>query len=113
MEDRLIDFATRTLDMVERLPSTSTARHLGGQIMRSATSPVLNYGEVRAAESEADFVHKMKICSKELRETFICIKLIDHRKWFKDNQLNPLLQKNNELIAMFTSSLKTISQKKT
>ena len=66
LENRLIDFATRILDLVEALPNTTVGRHLGGQTMRSGTAPALNYGEAQAAESKADFVHKMKICLKEL-----------------------------------------------
>ncbi len=110
-EERLIDFASRVLDMVERMPYKPAAKHLGAQIMRSATSPALNYGEVRAAESDSDFVHKMKICLKELRETYVCLQLIERRKWFKEGTLTPLIRENNELIAIFTASLKTISSR--
>jgi four helix bundle protein len=60
LEDRLIAFASRIIDLVEALPKRSAAaKHLGGQVLRSGTSPALNYGEVRAAESPEDFVHKM------------------------------------------------------
>lgn len=87
MEERLIEFASRILDMVEALPKSATGKHLGGQILRSGTSPALNYGEARAAESQEDFVHKLKICLKELRETHICLKLISKRTWFPDGKL--------------------------
>ncbi len=108
LEERLIEFASRIIDLVEALPKRSAAaKHLGGQILRSGTSPALNYGEVQAAESKDDWVHKMKICLKELRETLVCLKLIKRRKWFPDNKLEPLLAENNELVAIFVSSLKT------
>ncbi len=60
LEDRLIDFAVLVIEFVERLPNTKSANHLGGQLMRSGTSPSLNYGEARGGESKADFIHKIK-----------------------------------------------------
>jgi four helix bundle protein len=108
-ENRLIEFASRIIDLVEALPTTLAAKHLGGQIVRSGTSPALNYGEAQGAESKADFIHKMKICLKELRETFICLKIISKRTWFTDDRLTLLLAENNELIAIFVASTKTAS----
>jgi len=107
MEERLIDFASRIIDMVEALPKTPAAKHLGGQILRSGTSPALNYGEAQAAESREDFVHKMKVCLKELRETLICLKLITRRTWFPEGKLTSLLVESNELVSIFVASLKT------
>lgn len=75
LEDRLVDFAVMILDLSEKLPKTYAANHLSKQIIRSGTSPALLYGEAQSAESQADFIHKMKIGLKELRETFICLKL--------------------------------------
>ena len=112
IENRLIEFASRIIDMVEALPKTQAAKHLGGQLLRSGTSPALNYGEAQSAESREDFIHTMKICQKELRETLICLKLIAKRNWFKEGKLNPLLAENNELVAMFVASTRTASGKK-
>jgi four helix bundle protein len=109
VEDRLIEFASRIIDVVEALPKTPAAKHLGGQLLRSGTSPALNYGEAQAAESREDFLHKMKVCLKELRETLICLKLMDKRNWFQKGKLAPLMAENNELIAMFVASTKTAS----
>lgn len=107
IEERLIEFASRIIDMVEAFPKTPAAKHLGSQILRSGTSPALNYGEAQAAESRDDFVHKMKVCLKELRETLICLKLITKRTWFAEGKLTPLLVENNELVSIFVASLKT------
>lgn len=112
LEERLIEFASRIIDLVESLPKGSAAaKHLGGQLLRSGTSPALNYGEVQAAESRDDWKHKMKVCLKELRETLVCLKLIKKRKWFPDTRLEPLLAESNELISIFVSSLKTATGK--
>ncbi|MCB0610086.1 MAG: four helix bundle protein [Lewinella sp.] len=112
IEDRLIEFASNIIELAENLPQSPAGRHLGGQILRSGSSPALNYGEAQAAESKVDFVHKMKICLKELRETFICLKLISKRNWFNPGRLEPLLKENNELIAIFVASTKTAVLKK-
>ena len=112
LESRLIDFASRIMDMAEALPQTFGARHFGSQIIRSATSPALNYGEAQAAESKEDFIHKMKICQKELRETSVCLKLIAKRPWFGEDNLTSLIIENNELISIFVASNKTITNQK-
>ncbi len=93
LEDRLIDFASRIIDLVEALPKTPAGKHLGGQLLRSGTSPALNYGEARAAESGPDFRHKMKVCLKELRETYVCLRIIEKRKWFTEKNWNQFYQK--------------------
>lgn len=111
LEDRLIEFASRIIDLVEALPKTPAGKHLGGQLLRSGTAPALNYGEARAAESGSDFRHKMKICLKELRESHICLKIIEKRKWFSEKRLSPLLSENNELISIFVTSIKTSKNK--
>ena len=82
--------------------------HLGGQIIRSGTSPALNYGEAQSAESTKDFIHKMGICLKELRETFVCLRIVEKANLVSDlNILNKTKTEANELIAIFVSSIKT------
>ena len=62
LEDRLIEFAVRIIALIESLPKTKVGKHVGGQLLRSGTSPAPNYGEAQGAESRSDFIHKMKIC---------------------------------------------------
>jgi four helix bundle protein len=71
LEDRLVEFAILIMKISEKLPTTQSGRYISDQLIRSGTSPALNYGEAKGAESSGDFIHKMKICLKELRETFI------------------------------------------
>ena len=66
LEERMIDFAVRIINVVEALPNTKVGNHIGGQLLRSGTSPAPNYGEAQSAESRRDFIHKMKIALKEL-----------------------------------------------
>jgi four helix bundle protein len=76
LEDRLIDYAIMISDLVEQLPNNKLCIYLGGQLIGSGTSPALNYGEAQSAESTNDFIHKLKIILKELRESNICLKIL-------------------------------------
>jgi four helix bundle protein len=98
LRERLIQFACRVIDVTEALPKTTAGYHLGNQLVRSGTSPALHYGEAQAAESPADFIHKMKVCLKELRETYNCLQIIAHKKWFEKSKMASILDENNQLI---------------
>ena len=106
LNERLINFAAACINIAESLPSTFAGNHISGQLIRSGTSPALHYGEAQGAESQSDFVHKMKICLKELRETFNCLKLILKLGWSKID-INNTIGENNELISIFFTSIKT------
>ena len=69
LQERFVDY--RTIALSEALPETKTGKHISSQILRSGTSPAPNYGEAQSAESRADFIHKLKVALKELRETEI------------------------------------------
>ena len=107
LEVRLINFASDCIDVSEGLPNTYAGFHLRAQLVRSATSPALHYGEAQAAESPNDFIHKMKVCLKELRETYNCLRLIRKKCWLEEGNLNISVNENNELISIFVTSLKT------
>ena len=117
LEERLINFAVLIIDLVGKLPNNYTGRHFGNQLLRSGSSPALNYGEAQAAESDADFIHKMKVCLKELRESQICLKIIKRKPLLVNKILDIALQESGELVAIFTSSITTtearINQEKT
>ena len=90
------------------MPNTKAGNHLSGQLVRSGSSPALNYGEAQSGESRKDFIHKMKVALKELRETFICLKIIQRAKLFnEENKMQKALNENNELIAIFVKSIET------
>ena len=79
-EDRLIDFAVPVMDLVESMPDNRAACHVAGQMIRSGTSPAPNHAEARGAESHEDFVHKMRIALKELRETHVWLRLVARKR---------------------------------
>jgi four helix bundle protein len=111
LEERLIDFASNCIDVAESLPKTLAGNHIASQLVRSSSSPALHYGEAQSAESLSDFIHKMKVCLKELRETFNCLRLIKRKKWFEEGYLIKIITENNELISIFVSSLKTAQKR--
>ncbi len=112
LQERLIDYAVRIIKLSEALPDTKASRHVSSQILRSGTSPAPNYGEAQSAESPADFVHKLKIALKELRETEIWIKIIIRAEMIKPaSQLISLLEETDELIAILFSSIETAKKK--
>jgi len=80
LQDRLVDYAVRIIRLSNALPETKAGKHISSQILRSGTSPAPNYGEAQRAESKADFVHKLKIALKELRETEVWLKIIAKKK---------------------------------
>lgn len=108
IEERLIDFAVGVIKFVENLPDSKAATHLGGQLLRSGTSSSLNYGEAKSAESKNDFLHKMKVCLKELRESYNCMRIMHKSKIYKSEQpLQDLIVECNELISIFVVSINT------
>ena len=106
-EERLISFAVNILNLAEQLPNTKTGNYIGGQIIRSGSATALIYGEAQSAESRKDFIHKMKIALKELRETFIALKIIKRKPLVKQSEkVDQPLKECNELISIFVSSIK-------
>ena len=111
LEERLIDFSVLIVEIVTETSNTKPGNHLSGQLVRSGTSVSLNYGEAQSAESKKDFIHKMKIVLKELRETFICLKLIHRCKLYKsEDKIIKAKKENNELISIFVKSVETVQK---
>jgi four helix bundle protein len=111
LEDRLIDFAISISDVVEALPNTKLGNHIGNQLIRCGTSPALNNGEAQSAESTNDFIHKLKVMLKELRETRICLKIIIRKPLLEPGSVEDVLKENNELLAIFIKSVETVQKR--
>lgn len=108
LEERLIDYSVEALEIIDNLPNNKGANHLGSQLVRSSTAPALNYGEAQAAESRQDFIHKMRVSLKELRESRVCMKVIRRRRYLKDDsKITAALAETEELIAIFVKSIQT------
>jgi len=107
LEERLLDFSVRIIRLVDALPNTRAANHVAGQLLRCGTSPYGNHGEVEAAESRKDFVHKLKVCLKELKETRRWLRLIARSSMLPETKMRPILTETEELIKIFFSSIRT------
>jgi four helix bundle protein len=111
-EDRLVKYANLILLVSEKIKMTDAGRHLKIQLIRSGTSASLNYGEALSAESDKDLLHKFRIMVKELRETYINLKILR----INCLCLNPALLENsidetNQLISIFVKSIQTVRKR--
>ena len=107
LQDRLVRFAVRVIDVVESLPDTKAGKHVASQLIRAGTSPAPNYGEAQSAESRRDFIHKMKIALKELRETIVWLQIIEKKPLCDPNRMSDVVLECNELISIFVKSIET------
>jgi four helix bundle protein len=114
LEDRLLRFAANVVRLSEGIPSSRAGKHVAGQFLRAGTSVLPNHGEAQAAESPNDFVHKLRICLKDLRETRRWLRLILEVPLLKEaDQADHLLNETEQLIKIFAASVRTVLQKQT
>ena len=111
LEDRLIEFAIACVEISEGIKNSYAGRHFKDQLIRSGSSPALNYAEGRFAESRRDFIHKARIVLKELHETRVCLRIIAKTKIYAGNHdLESIKKECSELIAIFVTSIKTANK---
>ncbi len=112
LEDRLLMYAARIIKLVDKLPNTRAGVHISKQLLRSGTSALPNHGEAQSAESRADFVHKLRLCLEELRETERWLKLLLLARMMKDpKEAHELAKETDELIRIFVASIATARKK--
>ena len=107
LEDRLLEYAVRVIRLVDALPATKAGRHVADQLLRCGTSPLANHGEVQGAESRKDFIHKLGVCSKEIREAQRWLRLIHRVPLIAAAKVEPLLAETEALIRIFRASIRT------
>ena len=113
LEERLIAFSLSIITIAEMLPKTQTGNYLANQVLRSGTSPALNYGEAQVAESREDFIHKMKVCLKELKETSVSLQIIKRKPLVTStNSVDSAIEECRELISIFVKSIETARKNK-
>lgn len=113
LEERLLDFGAAIITLTRKLNGDYAERHVGNQLLRSGTAPLSHHGEAQAAESPADFIHKMRIALKELRETERWLKLIARAKLLPTNpDLPHLLDETDQLIRIFVTSIATAEKRR-
>src|SRR2546423_5356312 len=107
LEERLLNFTASIVRLADSLPNTKAGNHIASQLLRCGTSPLANHGEVEAAESRKDFLHKLRICLKELRETWRWLRLIGRLELSQGAQFRATLTEVQELIRIFAASVRT------
>ena len=114
LHERLIDFAVEIINITDNIKPSKAGNHLSGQIVRSGTAPSLNYSEAQSAESRNDFIHKMSVVLKELRETHSNLKIIQRANLYLKEEQNLVvtIKENDELISIFVKSIETSRNKK-
>ena len=113
LEDRLVNYSCRMIDVVEALPNTRAGNYIAGQLIKSCISPTFNYGEVQGAESRNDFIHKLGVVFKELKECRTALKIIWKKQLIKPvSRLVDILRETEELIAIIGKSITTAQKNK-
>lgn len=108
LEERLLEFSVRVIRVTESMKHSRAGDHIADQLLRSGTSPYGNHGEAEGAESRSDFIHKLRICFKELRETRRWLKLIQRATLVENpTLLVNLIAEADELVRIFAASIRT------
>jgi four helix bundle protein len=107
IQQRLIDFGARTTRITKMLPRSDEGRYISQQLMRSGLAAAPNYAEARAAESRADFIHKLRIVLKELNETKSWLEQIVANGLFSCDKMAAIIAENQELCWIIAASVKT------
>jgi len=112
LEERLLEYAVRIIRLVDALPATRAGRHVADQLLRCGTSPLANHGELQGAESRKDFIHKLGICLKEIREARRWLRLVHRVPLLAPSKIDPLLAETESLIKIFAASIRTAGRNK-
>jgi four helix bundle protein len=107
LQDRLIDYSVLITLIADGLPSTRAGKHAAGQLVRCGTSPAPNYGEAQAAESRKDFIHKLKLCLKELRESMVWLEYVRRLELGDQTLVARGISETDELTAIVYRSIQT------
>jgi four helix bundle protein len=107
LDSRLLHFAADVIALAPRLQRSPTGRYLVGQMIRAGTSAGANFQEARGAESRADFIHKMQVVLKELRETEYWLRLLRETKLVPSSLLEAPLAEVDELVRIVVKSVVT------
>ena len=112
LEERLLEYAVRIIRLVDALPQTRAGRHVADQLLRCGTSPLANHGELQGAESRKDFIHKLGICLKEIREARRWLRLVHRVPLLPPSKVTPLIVETESLIKIFAASVRTAQKNK-
>ena len=113
LEERLLDFGAAIITLTRKLNGDYAERHIGNQLLRSGTAPLSHHGEAQGAESPADFIHKLRLALKELRESERWLKLTVRAELLpNETGLTPILDETDQLIRIFVTSIATAEKRR-
>lgn len=112
IEERSIGFAVRIIKLCDSLPKSRAGNHIAGQLLRSGTAPAALYAEARGAESSKDFIHKLRLCLKELNESRVWLKIITRTELLSKAKLHSISRESDELCRIINASVKTTRSKR-
>jgi four helix bundle protein len=112
IQDRLITLAVEIIQLCSEFSKGVVGKHIAGQLIRSGTSPAPNYAEARSAESNKDFVHKLKIALKELNETKVWLEISKRSELLPSERITDIFNECDELCRIISASIRTIFKKK-
>jgi four helix bundle protein len=107
LSERLWEFAASVGRIVDALPETRLGRHVAGQLVRCGTSAAPNYDESGAAESREDFVHKLSVALKELRESRGWLRFIAKAKLLPAPSMSVSIDESEQLCRILGKSIFT------
>jgi four helix bundle protein len=107
ISDRLMDLAIFCSKLVARLGATAIGRHYAGQLARCSSGAGANYEEARSAESRADFIHKIGVAAKEVRETYWWLRFLDRGRIAPVEDIARWAEEANQLVCILTASVRT------
>ena len=111
LADRLLEYGVQIIKLVESLPKTRVCTRIGDQLLSCGTSVGANYEEAQGAESKNDFIHKLQVGLKELRESNYWLRLIAKSGIVPSVRLESLLDESNQLRAMLSKAVATAKGK--
>ena len=112
LSERLLDFVVKIIKIADALPNTTSGRHIGGQLVRAGTSSGSSYEEGCGAESRSDFIHKMSLVLKELKESRFWLRLIHRTQMLSPKDINPVIGECEQLCAIIGKSISTAKRRR-
>ena len=112
LQERLVNFAVAIIKLCSKISKDQVGNHIAGQLLRSGTSSAPNYAEARGAESKKDFLHKLRIASKELNETIVWLSILEKSNLLKSQDIMPVADECEELSKIIGASIHTIKKNK-
>ena len=112
LSDRFMQYSVRVIKLTESLPKSIAGKRIGDQLLRSGTSVGANYEESQAAQSKNDFIHKLQVALKELKESNYWLRLIGNADLLSQEKLEAIIDESNQLTAILSKAVLTAKKRR-